>query len=278
MADLSQQLSQRSIKLVATDLDGTLVQPDGSLSPRTADALAGLAALDIELILATGRPPPFVLKLLDEIPTATEVVCANGAATLNPTSRELSHIVAIGDTLPHLIDDLSAAFPGIGFAAEWEMVFAYDEVFRKALKSDRMYSAGLETISEILSEPVFKILVAHPEIDGRDLYDNVNALIGHRAEPTHSGLGFVEIAALGVNKSAALARSCDDRGINAAEVIAFGDMPNDLSMLSWAGFGVAMANADSELKQVSDFVTLSNVDHGVAVVLETIIALVSQDD
>jgi Cof subfamily protein (haloacid dehalogenase superfamily) len=277
MADLSQQLSQRSIKLVATDLDGTLVQPDGSLAARTADALAGLAALDIELVLATGRPPPFVLKLLDEVPTAAEVVCANGAATLNPATRELSHIVALGDTLPHLVDDLSEAFPGIGFAAEWEMVFAYDEVFREALNSDRMYSAGLKTISDVLSEPVFKILVAHPKMPGRDLYNNVSDLIGHRAEPTHSGLGFVEIAALGVNKSAALTRICKDRGIDAAEVVAFGDMPNDLSMLKWAGLGIAMENADDELKQVSDFVTLSNVDHGVAVVLETLIAQTSQD-
>ncbi|MFV1991513.1 MAG: HAD family hydrolase [Acidimicrobiales bacterium] len=276
MDSLAGRLDGQSIKLVATDLDGTLVQPDGTISPRTTAALNAISDAGIELVLATGRPPPFVLTVLKEIPTASKVICANGAATLDPTSRELTHTMPLGDNLAQLISELSEAVPGIGFAAEWEMVFAYDQTFRDALNSDRMHSPSIAHIEEILNEPVYKILVMHPDISGPDLFEKVNTLIGQRSEPTHSGLGFVEVAASGVNKSVALSRICAERGIEADNVIAFGDMPNDLAMLKWAGFGVAMDNADTRLKQVSDFVTRSHTDDGVAVVLEALLLGVSQ--
>jgi hydroxymethylpyrimidine pyrophosphatase-like HAD family hydrolase len=100
--------------------------------------------------------------------------------------------------------------------------------------------------------------------------DRARAVAGHLAEFTHSNStdGLLEISAAGVSKAAALARFCDERGIGREDVVAFGDMPNDLPMLEWAGHGVAVANAHPEVLAAADEVTATNDDGGVAIVLE----------
>ncbi len=96
---------------------------------------------------------------------------------------------------------------------------------------------------EVLSEVAVKVLVKAPGTDPATLRDVVAAAVGDRATPTWSVDGLVEISAAGVTKAAALARVCDRLGVAAEDVVAFGDMPNDLPMLAWAGTSYAVANA-----------------------------------
>jgi hydroxymethylpyrimidine pyrophosphatase-like HAD family hydrolase len=100
----------------------------------------------------------------------------------------------------------------------------------------------------------------------------VGDVVGHRAELAYSGGGgLAELLAPGVSKASALARWCAHQGIDAADVWAFGDMPNDLPMLRWAGRGHAVANAHPEVLATADAVVASNDDDGVARVLESLL-------
>ena len=119
----------------------------------------------------------------------------------------------------------------------------------------------------MLSGVAVKVLVKAPGIDPATLRDVVAAAVGDSATPTWSVDGLVEISAAGVTKAAALARVCDRLGVAAEDVVAFGDMPNDLPMLAWAGTSYAMANAHPTVLEAVDHVAPSNDEDGVAQVL-----------
>jgi hypothetical protein len=102
------------------------------------------------------------------------------------------------------------------------------------------------------------------------LLERARAACGHLAEFSHSSTSdtLLEISAAGVSKATALTRLCQERGIDRTDVVAFGDMPNDLPMLAWAGHAVAVANAHPDVRAAADEVTASNDELGVALVLE----------
>jgi hydroxymethylpyrimidine pyrophosphatase-like HAD family hydrolase len=117
-------------------------------------------------------------------------------------------------------------------------------------------------------EGVTKLIVQHRERGLEGLLEIARVHAGPLATVTHSGSNFVEVAAAGVTKARALERHCAELAIAAEQVIAFGDMPNDLPMMRWAGRGVAVANAHPEVLAAADDVSCSNDDDGVALVLE----------
>ncbi|MDQ6601158.1 MAG: HAD hydrolase family protein, partial [Chloroflexota bacterium] len=123
----------------------------------------------------------------------------------------------------------------------------------------------------LCAEAVTKLIVRHPELPLDDLLRISRVVAGEMAAVTHSGAPFVEISAAGITKASALAGLCDRLGIAPSQVIAFGDMPNDLPMLAWAGRSVAVANAHPDVLAVVDEVTTANEEDGVAVVLERLI-------
>ncbi len=118
-------------------------------------------------------------------------------------------------------------------------------------------------------------MLRHSELSADELLKRAREVCGDLAEFSHSNAAdtLLEISAAGVSKATALARLCDERGIDRKHVIAFGDMPNDLPMLAWAGHGVAVANAHPEVIAAADEVTASNDDGGVARVLERLFGL-----
>jgi hydroxymethylpyrimidine pyrophosphatase-like HAD family hydrolase len=120
---------------------------------------------------------------------------------------------------------------------------------------------------------VTKLIVRHPTLDPEALLPLVRAVAGSTADATHSGAPFVELAATGVQKAAGLEAICTALGVRPVEVLAFGDMPNDVPLLRWAGRGVAVANAHPEVLRSADEITLSNAEDGVAVVLERLLSL-----
>ena len=117
-----------------------------------------------------------------------------------------------------------------------------------------------------------KLLVRHPAMDFAEVAERARRAVGEDAVVTWAGLRLVEISAAGVTKAFALERLCRRLGVAPAEVVAVGDMPNDLAMLAWAGTGVAVANATREVLDAADEVTAANTDDGVALLLERILA------
>jgi hydroxymethylpyrimidine pyrophosphatase-like HAD family hydrolase len=126
----------------------------------------------------------------------------------------------------------------------------------------------LTTPEELTSVPAVKLLARSAAHEADAFYELISQTLGDVAETTHSSKSaLVEISAPAVTKAAGLAWLCERDGLSAADVLAFGDMPNDIPLLTWAGHGVAMGNAHPAVRAVADEVTRTNDEDGVALYL-----------
>jgi hydroxymethylpyrimidine pyrophosphatase-like HAD family hydrolase len=167
------------------------------------------------------------------------------------------------------VRELRARLPGILFAVERD-AFAHEPGF-SAWDFTPPPGTRVASAEELLERPPTKLILRHAGHEVEALAAVARELAGRRASVSVSGEWVVEVSAAGVNKAAALAELCEELGIDASEVVAFGDQLNDLPMLSWAGHGVAVANAHPEVIEVADEVTAANDEDGVALVLERLV-------
>jgi Cof subfamily protein (haloacid dehalogenase superfamily) len=270
--DLLYREGMDGIRLVASDLDGTLLLPDETVSDRTRAALAATKAAGITVVLVSGRPPRSLGPIAERIGVGGLAICANGAVVWDLDSGTMvDHTPLAADLATRLVHALREAIPGALFAVELESSFG-----REAGWSDGRALTSPEALEadalELICGPVTKLLVRHPTMAFAEVAERARAAVGDDAVVTWAGLRLVEISAAGVTKAFALERLCRRLGIAAAEVVAVGDMPNDLAMLEWAGTGVAVANAALEVLDAADEVTAANTEDGVARLLERILA------
>jgi hydroxymethylpyrimidine pyrophosphatase-like HAD family hydrolase len=173
------------------------------------------------------------------------------------------------DVVRRIADALRQEMPDLGFAVETVSAgFAHEPTYQPRWSLDpQTVVAELETL---LSGPVTKLLARHEGLTADELLHRAREVVGtDLASLTHSSReGLLEISAAGVTKASTLTAVCAEHGYAADDVVAFGDMPNDLPMLAWAGHGVAVANAHPSVLAAVDEVTASNDDDGVAQVLE----------
>jgi hypothetical protein len=259
------------LRLAAIDLDGTLLRPDGTLSERSRAALGGARSAGIRIVLVTARGPRSVRVLAAELGLDGSAICSNGALTLDLGSGEIVRRRPLGtEVAARLVRELRSRLPGILFAVESEE-FALEPGFAAwewEPPPGTRHADGLE----LVAEPVAKLIVRHETHTLEAIAEAARELAGSDAAVTIPGPWTVEISAAGVSKAAALAELCADLGVGAAEVVAFGDYPNDVPMLEWAGHAVAVANAHPDVVRVADEITASNADDGVALVLERLTA------
>ncbi|MGV9302497.1 MULTISPECIES: HAD family hydrolase [unclassified Nonomuraea] len=257
-------------RLVATDLDGTALRADGTVSSRTAAAFAEVERAGAMLVFVTGRPPRWMQVVANAVRHRGLAICANGALLYDLHTERIveSHLIE-ADILEEVVAQLRANVPDLTFSVEYEGGFAHESDFRLS-GIDSKAVAGLRVgTSTLTSRPCAKLLALHPGMDPDSLHAAVHELVGHLVTATHSsGRALVEMSAQGVTKASALATLSAAHGIEPDEVIAFGDMPNDLPMLAWAGTSYAVANAHPDVLAAVDHVTAANDDDGVAAVLE----------
>jgi Cof subfamily protein (haloacid dehalogenase superfamily) len=261
----------RRPRLVATDIDGTLLRHDFTVSDRTRRALR-LARDDGALVtLVTGRPPRWTHDLVEETGVDGPVVCANGALTYDTKKRAiLDHKPLSPDVARIIIEALRVELPGVEFAFEMGLTFGRER--RWAPLHPPPDEVVVEDGLELARRPLTKLLARHSQADAARLAQVALAAVGSRAEATWSTDSLLEVSGAGVTKASALATLAGRLGIASAETIAFGNMPNDLAMLEWAGVGFAVANAHPDVLSAADAVTASNADDGVALVLEQLFA------
>lgn len=260
-------------RLIASDLDGTLLDPDGVVSGRTRRALDAARERGIEIVLVTGRPARWVRDLPEATGAHAIVVCANGAMLYDVDAHAVIDHAPLASALAvELVDHLRADAPGCRFACEMEFAFGRDADYPARLPTppDTLLGDVRDMVAE---RETTKLIVRDDALEHDALVEVVGAIVGDRAEVTHSGYGIVEISARGVDKARGLRVACARHGIPLGDVIAFGDMPNDLPMLRLAGLGVAVANAHPDVLAAADEVTASNADDGVAQVLERVLGL-----
>jgi Cof subfamily protein (haloacid dehalogenase superfamily) len=256
-------------RLVATDLDGTAVRTDYSVSDRTVAAFARVERAGAMLVLVTGRPPRWMRPVADAVAHRGMAICANGAIVYDLHTETVvgSHLIPV-DALATAVEVLGAALPGIGFAVEREDRIHFLRGYELS-NWDRQIAGDPVDLAELLSRPVAKLLARHPELDADALLAEASGLVGDAVLPTHSnGHRLIEMSAPGVTKATTLAALCESHGIAAAEVAAFGDMPNDLPMLTWAGRAYAVANAHPDVLAAVDVKIPSNDEDGVAHTIE----------
>ncbi|WP_277208393.1 HAD family hydrolase [Isoptericola croceus] len=281
-------------RLVATDLDGTLLGADGTVSDRTRSALRAVEVAGIEIVFVTARPPRWLAGLAHCVGGHGRVVCLGGAAVWDLATGTALEVQGFADDeLRGLVAELRSAVPDIALAFERPDGPAFDPWFPRN-ESGLPDAVASVPVEETLPDggspaapgsPVGKLLAVRrgdplsrpgqvrqgvasdPEQEA--FFAAVRAVVGHRAHLAFSGAaGLAELLAPQVTKDAALARWCARRGVHAADVWAFGDMPNDLPMLRWAGRGIAVANAHPDVLAEADAVVGHHAEDGVAAALE----------
>jgi hydroxymethylpyrimidine pyrophosphatase-like HAD family hydrolase len=167
---------------------------------------------------------------------------------------------------------LQAELPGGAWAVERTTGFAHEPAYRSRWPVPG--DAVVDAVESLVLEPSLKLMLRNDGMTADALLQRARELVGDLAELSYSSAGdsLLEIAAAGVSKASALARVCAERAIDRTDVVAFGDMPNDLPMLAWAGHAVAVANAHRDVLAAADEVTADNDDAGVARVLERLFA------
>jgi hypothetical protein len=256
--------------VVATDLDGTVVRSDGTISERTREALAIARRAGALVIVVTGRPPRWLGGIAEAVGEAGLAICANGALVYDLSAGAVVDASPIPDEVARAaMPALRAAIPDLHFAVECvDGQFVHEPGYVPRWTPETGTIA--DEIMTSIATPVAKILGRREGLGSDELLAMAESAIGEGVVSlTHSSIdGLLEINAFGVTKASTLERLLSGRGLAASDVVAFGDMPNDLELLQWAGHGVAVANAHPDVLAVVDEVTASNDDDGVAEVLE----------
>lgn len=269
-------------RLIATDLDGTLLRDDKSVSPRTIAALAGAEEAGIEVFFVTGRPARWMDVVSDHVHGHGLAICGNGAAVVDLHGGTDTHsfvkLRAIEPAIAlDVVELLRAAAPGAAFAVERTTGIHHELAYPPLHLDPAVTIAPAEKLlaenSEPADQPVLKLLAHHPELSPDAFLALARTAIGDTANVTRSSpTALLEISAAGVSKASTLALCCTERGITPDEVVAFGDMPNDVEMLAWAGMSYAMGNAHPDVVTAASGRTVANNDDGVAVIIEQILA------
>ena len=255
-------------RLIALDLDGTLLTSQGVVTERTACALRRLRAQGVRVVLCTGRPPRHTELMAVELGLSELVIAYNGAAVLNFATGETTYRHQLPRTLAiKVIHILRERYPEVMIGLEthhgWYLDTALFELRRPVLEARGLaFPSAHGKAEDFVQDTVIKVLVRHPTLGAPDLARALGTLPLYA---TWSSRGLLEVMAERTNKQETLAYLCNKLSIAPAEVAAFGDQNNDKEMLAWAGVGVAVANAATRR---NDFVTASNDEDGVAAVLE----------
>jgi Cof subfamily protein (haloacid dehalogenase superfamily) len=262
--------------LIATDVDGTLLDDDERITARTRAAVQAAVASGATFVLATGRPPRWIRPVVDALGFAPMAVCANGAVIYDPeTDRIISARTLSTERLAGLAEIATRVIPGAGLAVERVGRSAHDTATPQFVSSPGYEHAWLNpdntevSQEDLLSTPAVKLLIRKAGARSADMAEVLVRHVGAEGDITYStNNGLIEIVPSGISKATGVDEVAAPLGIAANEIITFGDMPNDVPMLRWAGHGVAMGNAHPEAVAAADEVTTRNSEDGLARALE----------
>lgn len=257
-------------KMIALDLDGTLNNDEKKITPKTRAALIEAQRRGAVVVLASGRPTPGLKRESDELELKKYrglLLSYNGGRVVHADTNEtlyekgMSREIAVR-LLKHL-----EAFPVTPIVDDGKYYYAKDPDGFMIEVESKLNNMGVKVVQNVADEIDFapvKVLIAAPN-------ETLIPATGSIISPFEDELSFIqstpyflEATMKGINKASSLQTICDKLGIRAEEVMAFGDAQNDISMLEFAGLGVAMGNACDALKDIADEITLSNNEDGIA--------------
>lgn len=266
------------LKLVATDLDGTLLHTDGTVTDRTRNTLAALEERGVVVVFVTGRPLRWMDDLWVHVGGHGTAICSNGGIVYDVHARAVRRARTIDAEVGLAVARrLRDEIPGTTFALESPSGFVKEPGFMPRASVPEEIRVG--ELEELFDDDVVKMLARHETREPEEFWAEAEARVGHLVTTTWSSTGaLIEISGHGVTKASTLAMVCEDLGIGPEEVVAFGDMPNDHAMLTWAGTSYAMANAHASVLALADHVAPDHDEDGVAAVLEELFGLTPRTD
>ena len=257
------------IELIAIDLDGTLVGSDLQIHPPEREAIIRAREAGVRIVLATGRGFPVVRPYALDLGLTEPVICYQGGLVRDPVSGQVLYAATIAPALYAEAVQL-AQVQHLNFTA-----YSEDTVYLTAVRPsrafhDQWFGMPIQQVDDLIadvSRPVLKFLIIAEDEEADQIEQSWKAHFAGRLHIVRSHRWFVEGSPLGVSKGDALARLAAQWGIKPAAVMAIGDNDNDRSMLEWAGLGVAMGDARSDLKSIADYVAPPQAESGVAHVI-----------
>lgn len=223
------------------------------------------------VVFATGRPPRWMREVAQATGHRGIAVCSNGALVYDLHQEKIIEGFPLAPEIGRVVvEAIRTSIPGVSFGVEFGDRFGHEETYLVA--GDRLNETFIGRISDLLvAEPVLKLLVKHEGYEPDQLLAKAREVAGDLVTMTHSSkIGLLEVSAQGISKASTLATLCAERGIDASEVVAFGDMPNDLAMLAWAGTPYAVTGGHPDVLAAVERRCPSNDDDGVASVLESL--------
>lgn len=263
-------------QMICLDLDGTLLNRARAVSARNRNALIECLNRGISVYLVTGRPPCFAKWLARQIDSRIQVICSNGAwyqrneqVIQHRMSADavqfLLHILQENPTTTMFFKNAQHVYTN----AERDERFLYDHLNAQLPEQDWCDShtnLSLEQLS-CQAHDILKVLVYEEDTERlQQIYQQIQAYT--ELEPTGCAPVGFDVVACGVNKAKAISEICADRHIPLAQTICMGDGDNDMEMIQQAGLGVAMRNADAQVRACADLCAPTNDMDGVAWVLE----------
>ncbi len=263
-------------KLIATDLDGTIVNHDGRISDRTIATFKRAHAEGIEIFFVTGRPPRWMPEIREAFGLGS-AICGNGAMLYDLLGDKVLEEWLIDTDAQHeTVNRLRASIPEVSFAVESHNYFHREKAYipRWDVGLDNI---GVHTIEEVIKSPALKMLArcSQQNLSSDEMLDIASVELDGLVTVTHSNPhdSLLEISALGVSKGATLAKMAARLGIDAADCVTFGDNPNDFSMLSWSGRSYAMASGHPDGPKFAKSVAGPCEEDGVAIAIEALLDL-----
>jgi Cof subfamily protein (haloacid dehalogenase superfamily) len=250
---------------VVSDLDGTLLRSDGALSPESIRFLRSMRELGVPLVVATGRTPRAVCKVVG-YEHLGRVVCANGAIVWDAGRDEVVHQCCFDPAeLSAAVARLRAALPEAGVALLSARTMFVDQTY-VALRGKRAGGAqAFSDVDHVLSvHLIAMVAVRHPRLRAEEVLAPAAEAFGGTGVASFAGLDVVDITPTQTSKAVAVAREMAALGCAPEATVVFGDMPNDLPLFDWAGWACAVANAHPRVLEAADEVVPSNDADGVA--------------
>jgi Cof subfamily protein (haloacid dehalogenase superfamily) len=262
-------------RLIATDLDGTLLNSQGEVSVRTVDALRAAHEAGVIIVFATGRPPMVAFREVMAVgPAVGYGVMANGSMICSLPDAEPLFTIGFPSALAFdAIALLRAHDPLFGFALATDRGFTEEVGFAERMPVHHLNP----TVEDVLNghegaTEAIKLLAFHHHHSALELLDIIPPIVGVDLVVSHMGTEAVELGPAGADKGAGLRWLCAHLAIEPADIVVFGDEINDLAMFEFAGHSVAVANASPSVRAAADEVTESNDNDGVAIVIESLLA------
>ena len=266
-------------RLIISDIDGTFITSAGRVTDRLRAVIVRAVESGAHFGLATGRPHRWLIPVLEQLPLAPVCVCANGAVVYDPATDRVLHAFELAPSaMAEVVAVAERVLAGVphGYGVERVGSSALDPeeecfIITPEYNRDAWDSQfGVTDTQTLISQPAAKLLVRCSSMTSAQMFEliapEVDPELAHVTYSMDEGL--IEVSCPGVNKAAGARYLAERYGVTAADAVAFGDMPNDLELLRWAGVGVAMGNAVPMLHDAADHVTATNNEYGVARVLE----------